>query len=153
MYGVIRKSFPKYFLKHFPVFYCICKHFVRLQTVGNFTICWIATYIVASMEHYLKKVNLNDSNVIRHLLVFGSVITSLCLRENCSGENNFSQVLFNHLTRDRELKRESQAFRYKLTGTVELPVLRLRGGAGRDHERFLCEIYDNILSSKRNSSR
>ena len=84
----------------------------------------MAVPVFGSMEHYLEKVNLNDSNVIRHLLVSWSAITSFCCRENCSGEN-FSQVLFNQLTRDQEPKKESQAFRYMLTGTVELPVLRL----------------------------
>ena len=46
--------------------------------------------------------------------------------------------------------KESQAFRYKLTGTEEIPVLRLRGGSGGDQERFLCEICGKILTSKRN---
>lgn len=109
----------------------------------------MAVPVFGAMEHYLEKVNLNESNVIRHLLVFWSAITSFYCRENCSGEN-FSQVLFNHLTRDREQKKESQAFRYMLRGTVELPVLRLRGGAWGDQEKFLCEICSKILTSKRN---
>lgn len=111
----------------------------------------MAVPVFGSMEHYLKKVNLIDSNVIRHLLVFGPAMTSLCFRENCSGKKNLSRVLFNHLTKDkaREIKEESQAFRYKLTGTVELPVLRLRGGTGGDQEKFLCEICGKILTSKR----
>ena len=92
----------------------------------------MAVPVLGSMEHYLEKVNLNDSNVIRHLLVFWSAITSFCCCENCSGENS-GQVLFNHLT-----------------GTAELPVLRLRGGAWGDQEKFLCEICCKILTSKRN---
>lgn len=114
----------------------------------------MAVPVFGSMEHYLKKVNLNDSNVIRHLLVFGPAMTSLCFRENCSGEEHLSRVLFNHLTKNKadheEIKKESQAFHNKLTGTEEIPVLRLRGSSGGDQERFLCEICGKILTSKRN---
>ena len=112
----------------------------------------MAVPVFGSVEHYLTKVNLIDSNVIRHLLVFGSAMTSLCFRENCSRGKNFSRVLFKHLTKYklREIKKETQAFRYELTGTVELPVLRLRGGAGGDQEKFLCEICGKMLTSKRN---
>lgn len=46
----------------------------------------MAVPVFGSMEHYLKKVNLIDSNVIRHLLVFGPAMTSSCFRENCSGK-------------------------------------------------------------------
>ena len=106
----------------------------------------MAVPVFGSMQHYLKKVNVTDSNVIRHLLVFGSAMTSLCLHDNSPGEENFSRVLFNHLTEGKaqELKKESQAFRYTLTGTVELPVLRLRGTGG-DQEKFLCEMCGKIL--------
>ena len=114
----------------------------------------MAVPVFGSMENYLKKVTVNDGNVLRHLLVFGSAMTSLCFRENCSGENNLSRVLLDHQfkTKDkaRKIKKESQAFGHKLTGTVELPVLRLRGGAGGDQEKFLCEICGKILTSRKN---
>ena len=71
----------------------------------------VAVPVFGSVEQYLKKVNLNDSNVIRHLLVFVPAMTSLCFCEKCSGEEHLSQVLFNHLTRNEagEIKKESQA--------------------------------------------
>ena len=116
----------------------------------------MAVPVFGSIKHYLKKVKVNDRNVLRHLLIFGSAMTSLCFRENCSGENNLSRVLLDHQfkTKDkaRKIKKESQAFGYtcKLTGTVELSILRLRGGAGGDQEKFLCEICGKILTSRKN---
>ena len=56
----------------------------------------------------------------------------------------------NHLTKySSRNKGGKSVFQYKLTGTVELPVLRLRGGTGGDQEKFLCEICGKMLTSKR----
>ena len=39
-------------------------------------------------------IDLKDIKVIQHLAIFKTAITSLCIRDKCSEETNFSRALF-----------------------------------------------------------
>ena len=51
------------------LYYLLDRYLHRGMNGGN---NMMAVPVFGSMEHYLEKVNLNESNVIRHLLVFWS---------------------------------------------------------------------------------
>lgn len=105
----------------------------------------MAVPVFDSVKDYLKKVNLKSSRVICHVLLFETAIKSFCFRNKCS-KSNFSRVLFD-CTRGR-LARETRSFGCAPEMVPE--VLRLRGGAGGDEEKWLCETCGKILASKRN---
>ena len=85
--------------------------------------------------------------------MFKSAITALFFHDYRSAEKNFSRVLF-HLIKGNSCKareiKEKKSREFGSTRTVELPVLRLRGGAGGDKEKWLCLICGKLLMSKRN---
>lgn len=131
----------------------LLNHHLHRDIDGESNKSRMAVPVFDSIEHYFKKVNVNDSNVIRHLIMFKSAITALFFRDYRSAEKNFSRVLF-HLIKGNSCKaraiKEKKSREFGSTRTVELPVLRLRGGAGGDKEKWLCEICGKLLMSKRN---
>ena len=56
----------------------------------------MAVPVFDSVEHFLKKVNVKNTKVIHHGLMFNTAITSFCFRNKCS-TNNFNRVLFDRL--------------------------------------------------------
>lgn len=111
----------------------------------------MAVPVFDSMEHYLNKVNLKNNRVIRHMLMFNTAITSFCFRNKYS-INDFNLVLFDrikglfdHCTIS---KKDNQAF--GSTPEMTPQVLRLRGGAGGDEEKWSCETCGKLLVSKKN---
>ena len=107
----------------------------------------MAVPVFDSVKDYLKKVNLKSSKVIRHVLMFETAIKSFCFRIKWS-KSNFSRVLFDCM-RGR-VARETQSFGRTYTSEMVPEVLRLRGGAGGDEEKWSCDTCGKILASKRN---
>ena len=54
----------------------------------------MAVPVFQSLEKYFKMIDLTDIKVIQHLAIFKTAITSLCIRDKCSVETNFSRALF-----------------------------------------------------------
>lgn len=117
----------------------------------------MAVPVFETLEKYFKMINLKDIKVIQHLVVFKSAITSLCFRDNPSVKTIFDRALFLKMEEklctsvddgDDKTWKENEAAEF--IHSVNLPVLRLRGGANGDNEKWLCDICGKSLVSKRN---
>ncbi|PFX13893.1 hypothetical protein AWC38_SpisGene21989 [Stylophora pistillata] len=123
----------------------------------------MAVPVFESLKEYFKKINLKDTKVIQHLAVFKTAITSLCFHDNRSKETIFSRAFVNryeYKIKEKLSTRYSDGDEMPVTWkgnqpaefipSVSLPVLRLRGGANGDDEKWLCDICGKLLVSKRN---
>lgn len=117
----------------------------------------MALPVFESPKEYFKMTDLKDVKVLHHLVIFKTALSSLCFRSKPSAKKpNFSQALFTRI-KDKLCTREPyfnlRAKKNHSTdnfGQEARPVLRLRGGANGDEEKWLCNVCGKTLVSKRN---
>lgn len=101
--------------------------------------------------------NFKDIKVLYHLMIFKTALSSLCFRNKPSAiETNFSQALFTRIKGKLCTREAYFNLRAKKNQGSDIirqearPVLRLRGGANGDEEKWLCNVCGKTLVSKRN---
>lgn len=144
--------------------YLLCRYLHRDMALHDINASRMAVPVFQSLEKYFKMIDLKDIKVIEHLVIFKTAITSLRFCDKCSVETNFSRALFaGHYKTNRKIKictrdgddfslsgKENRTNKFIPSMGNRLPVLRLRGGAGGDEEKWLCDICGKSLVSKRN---
>ncbi len=132
----------------------------NMSVLGDDNPSKMAVPVFESLGKYFKMIHFKDIEVFQHLVVFKTAIMALCFRDNPSVETIFNRTSFvnNDMHEEKlctsDVVGDDTPWKEKQTAgfnpSVGQTVLRLRGGANGDEEKWLCDICGKALVSKRN---
>lgn len=116
--------------------------------------------VFKSPKTYFKMIDLTDIRVVQHLAAFKTALTTLSFRDNLKTISISIRALSELTIEGKPCINDSNGEDLNTTckehpttefiPSVDVPVLRLRGGASGEEETWLCDICGKSLVSKRN---